>query len=227
MTPGGDTIAAEPNRPFSLAVLEIRQLSTAMVVADVCAKAANVEIVGIESNAKGDMAIKLVGPAGDVEACFAAGRLAAESMHAFFAGTVLLRFPSDARELIYSEQAYNPIMEGYEHLLPHETASSSASLHGADMEASYAVGMIETQGLVGVLEAKDAMLKAASVELIGKEKIGAAYVTVLVKGDVAGVRAAVEAGTRAVEQLGQKLICAHVIPRPHADMIRLLPQANR
>jgi len=211
----------------SLAVLEIRQLSTAVVVADVCAKAANVRIVGIESNAKGDMAIKLVGSTGDVEAAFAAGRLAAESMHAYFAGTVLPQFPSDARDFVYSEQAYNPITEGFDHLLPRESDLSAAPAQGADMETSFALGMIETQGLVGMLEATDAMLKAASVQLVGKEKIGAAYVTVMVKGDVAAVRAAVEAGTRSVEQLGQKLVCAHVIAKPHADMVRLLPQADR
>lgn len=221
------TAGVRNGRPLTLAVLEVRQGSTAMVVADVCAKAANVQIVGIESNAKGDMAIKLVGPTGDVEASFAAGKLAAESMHAYFAGTVLPRFPSDAREFIYSKQSYNAIMEGYDHLLPCEIAVSPAPSQGADMVASFALGMIETQGLVGMLEATDAMLKAASVELIGKEKIGAAYVTVMVKGDVAAVRAAVEAGTRTVEQLGQKLICAHVIAKPHADMIRLLPQVDR
>jgi len=91
------------------------------------------------------------------------------------------------------------------------------------MEESFALGMIETQGLVGMLEATDAMLKAAAVELIGREKIGAAYVTVMVKGDVAAVRAAVEAGAHAVESLGQKLVCSHVIAKPHADMARLLP----
>jgi ethanolamine utilization protein EutM len=87
------------------------------------------------------------------------------------------------------------------------------------MKASQALGLIETQGLVGVIEATDAMLKAGTVELIGKEKIGAAYVTVMVAGDVASVRAAVDAGRRAVEALGQKLICAHVIPRPHNDQL--------
>ena len=223
MTQNTSTIGTVIGQPLSVAVLEVRQLSTALVVADACAKAANVRIVGIESNAKGDVAIKLVGPTADAEACFVAGKGAAESMHTFFAGTLLPRFPRDAREFIYSEQAYNPIIEGYDHLLPRAAASSAASSQGADMEESFALGMIETQGLVGMLEATDAMLKAAAVELIGKEKIGAAYVTVMVKGDVAAVRAAVEAGAHAVESLGQKLVCSHVIAKPHADMARLLP----
>ena len=86
-----------------------------------------------------------------------------------------------------------------------------------------AIGMIETQGLIGMLEASDVMLKAANVEVIGKEKIGGAYVTVMVKGDVAAVTAAVEAGGAAVEQVGGKLILSHVIPRPHDGLAKLLP----
>lgn len=73
-----------PRQSLSVALLEVRQLSTAMIVADVCAEAANVRIVGVQGNAKGGMAIELVGPRGDVEACFVAGRNAAESMHAFY-----------------------------------------------------------------------------------------------------------------------------------------------
>ncbi len=90
----------------------------------------------------------------------------------------------------------------------------------ADHEA---MGMIETQGFVGLLEAADAMLKAADVHVVAKEKVGAAYVTVIVKGDVAAVRAAVDAGRAAVERVGGKLILAHVIPRPHEELAALLP----
>ena len=86
-----------------------------------------------------------------------------------------------------------------------------------------AIGLIETQGLVGMLEAADVMLKTAAVEVIGKEKIGGAYVTVMVRGDVAAVKAAVQAGAVAVEQVGGKLILAHVIPRPHEGLTCLLP----
>lgn len=224
---GQDQRTDASDQGLSLALLEVRQLSTGVVVADVCAKAANVRIVGIESNAQGDVLIKLVGPTGDVEAGFAAGKQAAESMHAFFAGTLRPAFPPAAREFICAEQSYNPIMEGYEHLLPAESDLAEATLGRLTMDKPLALGMIETQGLVGMLEAIDAMLKAAAVELVGKEKIGAAYVTVMVKGDVAAVRAAVDAGAAAVEKLGQKLICAHVIARPHSEMVRLLPTPTR
>ncbi|MBM3843087.1 MAG: BMC domain-containing protein [Verrucomicrobia bacterium] len=85
-----------------------------------------------------------------------------------------------------------------------------------------ALGILETQGLTAILEATDAMLKAASVKLVGKEKIGAAYVTVIVRGDVAVVKAAIEAGEHAAAPLG-KVIAAHVIARPHEDLAALLP----
>ena len=86
-----------------------------------------------------------------------------------------------------------------------------------------ALGILETQGLTAILEATDVMLKAANVTLVGKEKIGAAYVTVIVRGEVAAVKAAVDAGSQAVGSLG-KLVAAHVIARPHSDLLGLLPK---
>ena len=85
-----------------------------------------------------------------------------------------------------------------------------------------ALGMVETRGLVAAIEAADAMVKAANVELIGTEKIGSGLVSVMVRGDVGAVKAAVEAGTAAATALGE-VIATHVIPRPHADVEKLLP----
>ena len=90
-------------------------------------------------------------------------------------------------------------------------------------QASFAIGMIETQGLTAVIEAIDTACKAASVEVLGREKLGGGYVTVLIKGDVAAVKAAIEAGKGKVEGLG-KLIAAHVIPRPSTAVLSLLPK---
>ena len=87
-----------------------------------------------------------------------------------------------------------------------------------------ALGMIETKGLVSMIEAADAMVKAANVKLIGYEKIGAGYVTALVRGDVAAVRAATDAGATAARRVGE-LIAVHVIPRPHKDLDDVLPIA--
>ena len=87
---------------------------------------------------------------------------------------------------------------------------------------SEALGMIETKGFVGLVEASDAMVKAARVELVGYERIGGGYVTTIVRGDVAAVKAAVEAGSRAAEKVGE-LVSVHVIPRPHSNVDAVLP----
>jgi ethanolamine utilization protein EutM len=89
--------------------------------------------------------------------------------------------------------------------------------------AGEALGMIETKGLVGAIEAADAMVKSANVVLVGKEQIGGGYVTVMVRGDVGAVKAAVDAGAVAAKEVGE-LVSVHVIPRPHPEIERILPQ---
>ena len=84
-----------------------------------------------------------------------------------------------------------------------------------------ALGLVETKGLVGAIEAADAMVKAADVQLIGKEKIGSGLVTVMVRGDVGAVKASVEAGAAAAKRVGE-LYSVHVIPRPHEDVEAIL-----
>jgi microcompartment protein CcmL/EutN len=86
-----------------------------------------------------------------------------------------------------------------------------------------ALGLVETLGLIGSVEAADAMVKAANVVLIGKEYIGAGYVTVMVRGDVGAVKAATDAGAAAARRVGE-LVSVHVIPRPHAEVEKLLPK---
>jgi ethanolamine utilization protein EutM len=88
-----------------------------------------------------------------------------------------------------------------------------------------ALGMIETKGLVGAIEAADAMVKAANVKLIGKEQIGGGYVTVMVRGDVGAVKAATDAGAAAADRVGE-LVSVHVIPRPHGDVESILPRTG-
>lgn len=88
-----------------------------------------------------------------------------------------------------------------------------------------ALGMIETKGLVGAIEAADAMVKAANVKLIGKEQIGGGYVTVMVRGDVGAVKAATDAGAAAAQRVGE-LVSVHVIPRPHGDVEFILPKVE-
>lgn len=88
-----------------------------------------------------------------------------------------------------------------------------------------ALGMVETKGLIGSIEAADAMVKAANVILLGKVQIGAAYVTVLVRGDVGAVKAATDAGAAAARRVGE-LISVHVIPRPHSEVEKILPKVE-
>ncbi|MDR3589822.1 MAG: propanediol utilization microcompartment protein PduA [Negativicutes bacterium] len=88
---------------------------------------------------------------------------------------------------------------------------------------SEALGLVETKGLVGAIEAADAMVKAANVILVGYEKIGSGLVTVMVRGDVGAVKAATDTGAAAAQKVGE-IVSVHVIPRPHADVEKILPK---
>ena len=94
------------------------------------------------------------------------------------------------------------------------------------MSKSEALGLIETKGLVGAIEAADAMVKAANVHLIGREFVGGGLVAIMVRGDVGAVKAATDAGAAAAQRVGE-LISVHVIPRPHSDVEMILPAAKK
>ncbi len=89
-----------------------------------------------------------------------------------------------------------------------------------------ALGMVETKGLVGAIEAADAMVKSANVNLVGKEQVGGGLVTVMVRGDVGAVKAATDAGAAAAEKVGE-LVAVHVIPRPHTEVDAILPKGQK
>jgi microcompartment protein CcmL/EutN len=95
-------------------------------------------------------------------------------------------------------------------------------LRRIELMTNEALGMIETKGLVAAIEAADAMVKSANVSLMGYEKIGSGLVTVMVRGDVGAVKAAVDAGAAAADKVGQ-VVSVHVIPRPHGDVEKILP----
>ncbi len=92
--------------------------------------------------------------------------------------------------------------------------------------ALIALGMVETKGLVGAIEAADAMVKAANVTLIGSEYVGGGFVTVMVRGDVGAVKAATDAGAAAAKRVGE-LVSVHVIPRPHEEVEMILPKSTK
>lgn len=96
---------------------------------------------------------------------------------------------------------------------------------GKKMANTNALGMVETKGLVGAIEAADAMVKSANVQLVGKEQVGGGLVTIMVRGDVGAVQAATDAGAAAAEKVGE-LISVHVIPRPHAEVDSILPHKD-
>jgi len=104
----------------------------------------------------------------------------------------------------------------------HATVLTPPEESGMPLEA---LGLIETRGLIGSIEAADAMVKAANVVLVGKEYIGAGYVTVMVRGDVGAVKAATDAGAAAARRVGE-LVSVHVIPRPHSEVERILPKGS-
>jgi carbon dioxide concentrating mechanism protein CcmO len=205
---------------MALGLAEIPFLSLAAVIADQIVKAANVRLLGIETTGNEKLALRIQGDIAAVEAALAF----AESRATEFGSTALVRClsrPDPALDaLIHFPNAQNPLYGGRDQFLPTDFPQPANQPMNSNPQA---LGILETQGLTAILEATDAMLKAASVSLVGKEKIGAAYVTVIVKGDVAAVKAAVEAGARAVDGLG-KLIAAHVIARPHDDLMALLPK---
>jgi carbon dioxide concentrating mechanism protein CcmO len=198
----------------SLALLEIGNLTPALLVVDRCAKAAGVRVLGVESSDSPSQCIKLVGSAADVRAAGEAG-LALGLQMGTTATLVVMPAPlADTMKLVQQPPAYSPLLEIYDARVPNE----------GTMNASDAIGLLETQGLVAALHATDEMLKSAAVTLVGKEKIGAAYVTIVVRGDVAAVQAAISSGKQTVERLGGKLILADVIPRPHPELAALLPK---
>ena len=205
---------------MSLGFAEIPFLSLTAVVADQVVKAAPVRLLGIETTGNENLMLRLEGDVAAVEIALAFAETRARELGTTATVQCLSRPEPALAALVHFPNALNPLFGGRDQFLPTDFPQPENQIMNTNQEA---LGILETQGLTAILEATDAMLKAANVTLVGKEKIGAAYVTVIVKGDVAAVTAAVEAGSRAVGQLG-KLIAAHVIARPHDDLIALLPK---
>ena len=204
----------------ALGFIEVPFLSVAAVVADAAAKAARVAVLGFEATGNENILIRLAGSVADVDAALATADVMATRLGSLATVKAILRPAEAISAMIHFPNAQNPLYGGRDQFLPTDYPATEKQIMNTKQEA---LGILETQGLTAILEATDAMLKSANVTLVGKEKIGAAYVTVIVKGDVAAVTAAVAAGSKAVGQLG-KLIAAHVIARPHNDLTALLPK---
>jgi microcompartment protein CcmL/EutN len=204
----------------SLGLIEIPSLSVAAVVTDQVAKAAHISILGLEATGNENILIRIGGGVADVEAALATAEETAARLQSPVVTRCIARPAEGLHGLVHFPNAQNPLYGGRDQLLPSDFPKPEPGIMNNKQEA---LGILETQGLTAILEATDAMLKSANITLVGKEKIGAAYVTVIVRGDVAAVTAAVDAGSKAVGSLG-KLIAAHVIARPHEELLALLPK---
>lgn len=191
-----------------------------MAALDAAEKAGTIRVLQVEINDLYGACARFTGTTSDVEAALAAGRAMAEAMRADVV-TDLIPAPSPASRPAYdAPREFSPLIEQDVVIFPNEQASKEQHV---SEQAPFAIGMIETQGLTAVIEAIDTAVKAANVEVLGREKLGGGYITVLIKGDVAAVKAAIDAGRGKVEGLG-KLIAAHVIPRPSTAVLSLLPK---
>jgi microcompartment protein CcmL/EutN len=202
-----------------LAFLQVPFLAVAAVVADRVAKAADVRILGFEPDGTENIVIRLAGATDSLGAAIDCAGDTARRLGVPALAARLARPAPGIEALLCEPNSINGLYGGREQFLPSDHPRTDTIMDTPPQ----ALGILETQGLTAILEATDAMLKAANVSLVGKEKIGAAYVTVIVRGDVAAVKAAVDAGRAAAEPLG-RVIAAHVIARPHPEFLALLPK---
>jgi microcompartment protein CcmL/EutN len=203
----------------ALGFIEVPFFSIAAVVADEVAKASGVRILGFDTSGAEEIVIRTAGGVSEVAAALETATVCASRLGVKALGTRLAKPAAELAQLYSGANAINPLYGGRDQFLPTDFPTPDPLMKSD----SQALGILETQGLTAILEATDAMLKSADVTLVGKEKIGAAYVTIVIRGDVAAVQAAVDAGAAAAAPLG-KVIAAHVIARPHPELLALLPK---
>jgi len=187
----------------ALGMVETKGLVAAIEAADAMVKAANVHLIGKDHVGGGLVNILVRGDVGAVKSATDAGAACAGRVGELLSVHVIPRPHSEV-----------------EYILPKLDADKAYEQQKGIVEA---LGMVETKGEVGAIEAADAMVKAANVRLIGKVHIGAGLVTSMVRGDVGAVKAATDAGAAAAGRVGE-LISVHVIPRPHAEVECILPK---
>jgi microcompartment protein CcmL/EutN len=207
----------------TLGIIEINGWTAAMVAVDALQKAADVRVLQAEWNDMLGAVIKVTGSSAATQTAIAAGQYAAEAFSAKAVSIVVQRPDAEALRAIISPAEYNPLIEQSVVKNIEPTSSELQSGNTMSSNSSQALGFIETQGFTAVFDAIDTACKAASVQVVGKEKLGGGYVTVVIRGDVAAVQAAIDAAKPRVEGLG-KLIACHVIARPSESVMALLPK---
>lgn len=175
-------------------------------------KAANVELVQTELNDAPGVCLKLTGSVSDVQAAVDAARAMASLLETKIVAEAIPGPAAGSRTAYETQPDFNPLIEQPTVRNPEKK-----------MNSNFALGLIETQGFTAVFEAVDTALKTAAVEVVAREKLGGGYITVVIKGDVAAVRAAIDAAKTKVDGLG-RLIAAHVIPSPSQGVLSLLPK---
>jgi len=210
----------------ALGMLEVTGLTPTLVAVDAMEKTASVRVMQCELNDYYGICTKITGPAAAVHAAITAGREAAQRMGGQPVSAIIDRVDDRAGEAIFSPPEFNPLIEQDVVFFPqYEPATTTAASDGNQpmTQENFALGLIETQGFTAVFDAIDTACKTANVEVVGKEKLGGGYITIIIKGDLSAVRAAVEAGKAKAEDLG-KVIAAHVIARPSQSVLGLLPR---
>jgi carbon dioxide concentrating mechanism protein CcmO len=203
----------------ALGLIEVNGWSPAMVVLDAMEKTAWIRVLQAELNDQPGVILKVEGPVADVTSAIHAGGAIAESMKVRWVSDVIPNPDAKAVTAWMAKPEFNPLIEQDVVHAPQAQKKEKA----LSQNTGFAVGLIETQGFTAIFEAIDTACKTADVEVLAREKLGGGYITVVIKGDVAAVRAAVEAGCAKAEGLG-KLIAAHVIPNPSEGVLRLLPK---
>ena len=205
----------------AIGFLETTGYTPAMIALDVMCKTAHVEALPSEVNDFLGFVVKVSGKIDAVQSAIEAGKQIATELGGEPVVKILANPENQIRPVINGPEEYNGLLEQN---VVHHPVEDEVNQEDEEMtnDNSYALGFIETQGFTAIFNAIDQACKAANVEVVGKEKLGGGYVTVIIKGDVAAVKAAVEAGEAEVEQLGT-LIAAYVIPRPSTSVLSLLP----
>lgn len=200
----------------ALALVEVPGWSPGMVILDAMEKCASVRLLQAELNDEPGVCLKFGGPLADIEAAAGAARETARRLETAIIVDVIPNPAGGADASWRPSPDYNPLIE---QASVHEPSRN----HEMNEQAPFAIGLIETQGFIAVFEAIDTAVKTAAVEVLAREKLGGGYITVVIRGDVAAVRAAVDAGSAKVAGLG-RLVAAHVIPSPSQAVLSLLPK---
>lgn len=209
----------------ALGLLETTGLAATLAAVDALEKSARVRVIQCELNDLGGMATKFTGSTGAVQAAIQRAGQIAEQMGGSPVARVVTRPDRQAWMAIRSAREFNPLIQQDAVFFPQfePVRRPAGKAHAMNHEPISALGLIETQGFTAVFEAIDTACKVANVQVVGKEKLGGGYITVIIQGDLAAVTAAVEAGKTKVEGLG-KLIAAHVLARPSESVLGLLPK---